>query len=495
MALMGATASFGPTPAPPRQSPLQLAVRSAAVANAAALSRQATPALLALVATEEFRRGIAGLRIGTLPAADLLEQYREAVRLAPIVHNLDPAQFLTVPHMLNDWETGVDNSTRTVEEYIERHVFPGFPPFRGNKCLPPACAQRPRYFALNNWGFANGAFAFGHVSMVPRKDYVRNMTVLLPMDTGSYAMCCTNGASNDATNGLTPVPHIDIDSSIDINIGTATPAKPGHAASTAAAVSTAKSLGPVNERGGSGDARGGGVNINCSAWRNFSVGTFEHFDHTTLAGLRAWANPSLSAAQLLATQFNAMFSNAVATPPTVDVGYLMTYTEVMVVGSVAFPDGVSHIVLYFSPLFGTEAGRAACRWARKMGVGVAWSPGELSMSSNTVLLPGRRAASTYPQPSSPQLLLDPTIPFVPNATSTNATQAAFMQVWASVAAAPGGQSEAWWTKQWDAVYTITGAGLHVHNLRPGLCSDAGACIGVDDDARCLCRAAPQSKPI
>ena len=283
-----ASSSF--TPAPSAQTPLQRRLREAAIAGAEVRSAEATAGLLDILDSPTFRTLITELPCATLTAAELLVRWREQMRLAPLVHNLNPTQFLNASdHVLNDWEQpdGGDNTTHLVkcriyiyiflggllawgrvqrclkcagyalraprmthgprlvvragrvlsrasitrvrrcqvtqfraagsdlaaadaapilailscnaqpepepnpndvqvEEFIETHVFPGYPPFRNLSCAPADCAQRPRYFALNQWGWADGAFAFGDVSMVLRPEYGRNLTVVLPVDTGSY---------------------------------------------------------------------------------------------------------------------------------------------------------------------------------------------------------------------------------------------------------------------------------------------------------------------
>lgn len=163
------------TPTPSSQTPLQRSVREHAVANAAALSQKATVGLLDIIATKSFRSGIATLPIANQTSAELLAMWRDQVQLAPVVHNLHPEQFLGTHHMLNDWE---QNESVAVEEYIETHVFPGYPSFPKLKCTPAECSERPRYFALNQWGWANGAFFWGDVSMVLKPTYVKHRSCL-----------------------------------------------------------------------------------------------------------------------------------------------------------------------------------------------------------------------------------------------------------------------------------------------------------------------------
>ena len=111
-----AAAAFGPG-AGTAQTPLQHELREAAIAGASARSAAATPGLLSILDTKEFRGLIAGLPVANLPAAELLARWRAQVRLSPVVHNLNPGQFLNAGnHMLNDWEQpdDGDNSTHAV---------------------------------------------------------------------------------------------------------------------------------------------------------------------------------------------------------------------------------------------------------------------------------------------------------------------------------------------------------------------------------------------
>jgi hypothetical protein len=345
-----------------------------------------------------------------------------------------------------------------VEEFIETHVFPGYPPFPKLVCTSVECEQRPRYFALNQWGWSNGAFFFGDVSMVLRRPYGRQLTVLLPVDTGTYAGQCH---FND-TEAL----------------------------------------------------------ANCSAWHNFSAGSFDHFDHIALANLRFWTPANVTSsddddvgggggggftpASLLAAQFKSMFSPLGALPVVhSDPTDLMTYMEVMAVGNVFFSDGISHIVLSFSGLFGTSLGQEVVEWASLRGIGVAWSPGEspgetprhLQRGGNHAREGGDGAGVStdkgsldpYPWPTSQQLFLDPTVSFVKNAT---ANRTAFNVILERVRAAGSGASASWLAKAWEDVYLTVGKAMHMHNLRPGLCADTDGCFGVDDDAHCLCAPLP-----
>jgi hypothetical protein len=109
-----------PTPSPSVQSPLQRELREAAIAAAATLSVKATQGLVDVVSSSEFLALIAELPVATLPPTQLLELWRAQIRLAPIVHNLNPVQFLSAMHMLNDWEqpNGADNSTSKVRRTL-----------------------------------------------------------------------------------------------------------------------------------------------------------------------------------------------------------------------------------------------------------------------------------------------------------------------------------------------------------------------------------------
>ena len=259
--------------------------------------------------------------------------------------------------------------------------------------------------------------------MVLRPAYGTNLTVVLPVDSGSYRMYC--------------------------------PAEPSARSNV----------------------------VNCSAWHNYTAGSMDHFDHTALANLHFWGGhpevTKITPAALLAAQFKNMFwplgsPPALRPEPTED---LMMYMEVMVVGNIPFAEGISHVILYFSALFGTPRGRQVVEWAAARGIGVAWSSGE--DPANT----GNAITAPYPWPTSQLLLLDPTVPFAANAT---ADRAAFDACWTRVANKAPGAPDAWWAAEWNHVYGLVGRGMHLHNLRPGLCADTEGCIGVDDDSHCIC---------
>jgi hypothetical protein len=466
------------------QSGLQKKLRDEAIAGATILSQRATPELLSIIDLPAFRNEIASLPIAKLPAQSLLDLYRDQARLSPIIHNLPADQFpflFNTTYMLNDWEIGdVSTANREVEEFIETSVFPGYPAFPNLTCQSQDCQQRPNYFILDNQQWANGYSMFGDVSMALKPAYGRNLSVLLPMDTGTYAGACEGPASKVLTVG--------------------------------------------------------GVECNCSAWKNFSVGTFDAFDHVTLAGLYLFTgkNPAKEAlAQIFGAKFQRMFFPAGQLPPSEAPSMEMygEYIEVMTMGNVLIPEGVSYIVAQFGPLFGSETGRKLVAWAKSMGIGVAWAPGadfllrtredlakeqkenkqnenvqkengqpvwrlEMNKKMNKKKskekmsgAPGDPLFASYPFPTTAQLFLDPTVQFVSNASTSAANVSEFRTAWSTVSNATNGghaMPASWWAAQWRNVYALAGPSLRVHYLQPGLCENADACFGVDDALNCLC---------
>jgi hypothetical protein len=429
---------------------LQKKLLKEAISGATILSQRATPELLSIIDMPAFRHEIASLTIAKLPAQSLLDLYRDQARLSPIIHNLPADQFpflFNETYMLNDWEGdlsagGLD--TRKLEEFIETSVFPGYPAFPNLTCQSQDCQQRPKYFILDNQQWANGFTMFGDVSMALKPAYGRNLTVLLPMDTGTYAGACAKLGGKPESNALTV----------------------------------------------------GGFECNCSAWKDFAVGTFDAFDHVSLAGLYLFAgkNPAKATlAQIFGAKFQRMFFPAGQLPPSAgpSMGMYMIYTEVMTMGNVLIPEGVSYIVAQFGPLFGSETGRKLVTWAKSMGIGVAWAPGEnpSDLARGDPASGDPSAPASYPYPSTAQLFLDPTIPFVSNASTSAANVSKFLTAWSTVSNARNGgheMPESWWVAQWGNVYALAGPSLRVHYLQPGLCENTDACFGVDDALNCLC---------
>ena len=78
----------------------------------------------------------------------------------------------------------------------------GFPPFKnvteGSGDLPHTWAEacdRPTYTALNLWKNSLGNPKFGPVAVVFSPEYVANLTLLLPVDSGLWEAECNRSAS------------------------------------------------------------------------------------------------------------------------------------------------------------------------------------------------------------------------------------------------------------------------------------------------------------
>ncbi len=149
----------------------------------------------------------------------------------------------------------------------------------------------------------------------------------------------------------------------------------------------------------------------------------------------------------------------------------------MVVGNVLFPQGVSHIVLNFQPLFGSRSGGVLVEWAVSQGLGVRWSPGQFNVAAW-------------------ESFLDPSVPFVKNQTIPAETVRSFKDSWQYVSAAsPDPDDEEWWKQQWMQLWPQMPSALRVHNVQPGFCADTNECFGVDDDLHCLCTTARDADAI
>jgi len=179
---------------------------------------------------------------------------------------------------------------------------------------------------------------------------------------------------------------------------------------------------------------------------------------------------------MLAETFQRLFSpvgHQSILGPTV----FYSYVEAMVVGNVIFPDGVSHVIAAFDTFFGSARAEKLQAWATKMGFGLVWANG-FSDSNATQM-------GTFSQ-----AYLDPTVPFIHNATATPAQLASFRVLWDSIKKATKGglfpRFPQWWREQWDNYWPNTPENLRVNAMSVYSCEDSSTCIGIDTQSRCLC---------
>lgn len=419
---------------PPRQTPYQKQLRESALSMAPAQSAAATPLLLEALDKPIFRAQIKQLPIASLPASELLVLLRQGFQISKIVHTVPayPSQgigteadldaLMNSTYMFNGWVANALNLTlisayqRFQMDFAEGNAV-GYGPFPNLTCDLPDCQERPLYCAPNSMQLGAGLPMFGGITFVMRQDYVRDLIVLLPMDSGNWVDCCIQ--HKQCATG-------------------------------------------------------------CFAWSDYMVGSMDHMDHMIMRNLQYWhSDVSL---QMLAQTFQRLYS-PVGHQISLGPETFYSYIEAMVVGTVVFPDGVSHIIAVFDAFFGSTRAEKLQAWATKMGFGLVWANG-LSDNNQT-------QSGTYSQ-----AFLDPIVPFASNVTMTSEQLATFHNLWNSIKEATKGgafpRKTQWWREQWDAYWPQVPPNLRVNAMSVYSCANSSACIGMDDSLHCLCPSSSSS---
>lgn len=206
-------AIVGLPPQPPRQTPVQALVMDVAAKAAPAASAAATPAILEYLNDVTFRKSLQNCCNGTvasLSAHNLYEQFKAEVEAMEMVHNWDPrpngspmdelnlTTWDAARYDYNLWEMsylGLKHASFLSNCDLAEVGLMGFPPFKNASHgeLPHTFAEatdRPTYTALNLWFNSMGNPKFGPVAVVFAPEYVRNMTMLLPVDSGLWEGSC-----------------------------------------------------------------------------------------------------------------------------------------------------------------------------------------------------------------------------------------------------------------------------------------------------------------
>ena len=155
---------------------------------------------------------------------------------------------------------------------------------------------------------------YGSVRLVLSRDYLRHMTLLVPVDTGWWNADCRNKSG----------PHT----------------------------------------------------INCSAWPlPAEPGTLDHYDHSLLAHARLTSFDQGQGVETLAHVLGRMLAPEKMPLNTSQSRDMYGYLEAGTLGQLHYPSAVRIVVASFSRLFGTTQEEALIGWSRQHGWPVAWSLG------------------------------------------------------------------------------------------------------------------------
>jgi len=475
------TTSSQPVTMPPEQSNAQQVAILGRSKAAKEASDAATPKLLAFFSSDAFRSALQECcpDVAQLPSKELLNRFRAEVQVAELAHAFPPVagegHFTDVTPdvleqhewFLNEWQAGLlsgSNRSKVTQNAAAVQLF-SLPVSPDVGYSWDEASDRMIYVAHNLYQADTGSNPnFGDVCAIFSTEYVRNMVLIAPVDTGRWHM---NGCDN-----------------------------------------TSDSLSDISETGP--DAPGPGPHhrvgfYNCSAWSPSTVGTFEHHDHIILANWAANANSSVQNRSII-DEAKKFFARSAFAGEYTQLPNLTSndYWESNIVGNPRLPEGVKFLIAQFPALFGTSAGRRVQELADHYGWPLVWALGHGGhMSGRHPHHPPHPPSNgtkpgTGPHPPHPphpvpmpgnQRLLDPrSATLRTNATLPADALANFEAAWtiAQDAHASGRNITAANVSAWWAL--VSASQIRVAPLTAQSCSDANSCLGTDVVSKdCVCR--------
>lgn len=472
-----ATITSQPVTIPPEQSIAQQAAildRSKAAKEA---SDAATPEVLAFFASDAFRSALQECcpEAAQLPSEELLNRFRAEVQVAELAHAFPPitgeGHFTDVTPdvleqhewFLNEWQAGFlsgSNTSKGLQNAAAVKLF-GLPVSPDVGYSWDEASDRMIYVAHNFYQADTGSNPnFGDVCAIFSTDYVRDMVLIAPVDTGRWHM----GRCDNVSDSLSDTSETG-------------PGAPGP--------------GPHHGMG----------SYNCSAWRPSIVGTLEHHDHIILANWATKANSSMPN-QSIVDEAKKFFARSAFAGEYTQLPNLTSndYWESNIVGNPRLPEGVKFLIGQFPALFGTSAGRRVQQLADHYGWPLVWALGNGGHTSgrhpphpphppSTGTKPGhgpKRGGSSMP---GNQRLLDPrSATLTTNATLSEESLANFEAAWAIAqdARASGENITAANVSAWWAL--VNASQIRIAPLTAQSCLDAHSCLGTDVVSKdCVCR--------
>lgn len=312
----------------------------------------------------------------------------------------------------------------------EENIF-GLPPFK-NESNPTweEASDRLVYVAQNLRRVDFGsAPTFGDATIIFNNDYVKDMILTAPADTGLFEMLCNGTAPKRWKPKFKP---------------------------------------------------------NCRAWNPpQAVATWDYFDHIIVRNLEFWRLSSVNGSGFWSSVYDeaqalferSAFGGDYAHVPNMTSLDVMKYWETNVVGNVRFPEGVRFVIGSFSSLFGSPDGRHLQDFARRFGWPMVWAFAQV---------PKAESLSVADAPLN-QRVLDPTVAASPslNVTFPDTAHDDFEFLWNLVARHRTVASVAQWQQWWQDL------ALNQIQLSPATarhCGVSNNCIGLDlKSGICVCK--------
>jgi len=482
-----ASAQLPPHSIPPHQSTFQRKQWKQVHIEAKILSKTALPSIYHFLSSPKIKTELHNccshlLTSSTINNATALYSLLAAeMQVSELVHNFDARASKNNPtgdvnldqanefqFFPNEWQLEYLNllddfgGSKSPEDSAETGMF-GCAEFTGTNYTPGnwnEASDRLVYTAINTRKIASGNPNFGDITVVFKKDYLQDMALLFPLDSGIFEMTCNSSG-----------PH--------------------------------KNFFPA---------------FNCSALPQPTnmLATLDHTNHMFLPSLfywnRTWGieaplgtlgtrsmdgftknmynthdvpNVPVSAAHQLATVVQRLLSPW-SNMPNVSSGETMMYQEANILGTAMLPAAVKFIIGDFTSLFGTTYGVKLQQWCLTNSWVLVWTLGPNQ--------PPRKKHSHHDPNvpwSSNQRIVDPQVIHVANASSivSKMDQDMFGELWQTVSKRRATKilPKIITVQEWKELWSKMPMDLAVEPLRANLCSVPHQCIGaLVKDGSCVC---------
>eukprot|EP00041_Stephanoeca_diplocostata_P015596 m.298601 g.298601 ORF g.298601 m.298601 type:complete len:520 (+) comp20092_c0_seq2:141-1700(+) len=385
----------------------------------------------------------------------ILYRAREFTSYWSLIAYLAPAAATEVgTWKLNAFTGDIPGPTNT------RGMWPG-----GYPASLPEASDRAVYAVFNQHRLDFPVRLWGNVGFVFRNEYVKNLTILMPVDTGDVTCGCNTTFTRDFCKTWTN------ESACKkfwychwVNGTTTEPYAPNGGLCRGGE----KADGGATVHNCSLDATGGTVYLN-GTW---PAGTMDHHAHL-LQKYGNWYGSSIAGdrvAELLARMVLPW-----ETAPNVTHRHFDYYYEADMLGNPRIPDSVKFIVASVPELFGTDLGDKVKTLCRKWGWALIWSRSTRANPETSISI------------TSKNRILDPTVePQATNASGVGAHSTAFTDAWAKAVRARAAGDMWVITTLWDSLCAAVEQDLWVQPLRADACDNVAQCIGTDQQNRCIC---------
>jgi len=235
------------------------------------------------------------------------------------------------------------------------------------------------------------------------------------------------------------------------------------------------------------------ASLDCAGWpAPYHVGTLDNLDHTLLAHARL-ISPRFNGSTIasLAHVFIRLVKPRDMGMHTSDHEDMFGYLEAALLGSVIYSQAVKAVIGRFQDLFGTDTGEALVQWCQSHQWPLLWTLGVMPKDGACKWdLSHERSHGHWENFVHPRLL-EPRTSLATNITLANLAAANMSRLWKEVAEARRTSNSSPPASDWhdwflEALEAVSARG-QLRPLQAGNCRDAETCIGMNFEGDCVQR--------